>query len=142
VYTDRIDGEDSNRVAAADARLVFGSIYSLQLQGGASRTTTGTSTKSAPIWQAILNRDGHHVGYRYSVTGIHDDFRADSGFITRGGIIHGNLNHRVTMFGGAEAPLQSWTTAVQLDGVWQYKTDVVGEPWLEKKLHFHNKFTF
>jgi hypothetical protein len=138
VYTDRIDGTDSNRVAAADARLVLDSIHSLQLQAGGSRTTTNGKTTSAPIWQAILNRDGHHFGYRYTMTGIHDDFRAGSGFINRGGIMRGNLNHRLTLFGGREAPLQSWTTGVQLDGIWQYKTQVAGEPWLEKKLHFNN----
>ena len=60
VYTDRIDGADSNRVLAADARLVFGSLYSLQLQGGGSRTTASGTTRSAPIRQGIFNRDGHH----------------------------------------------------------------------------------
>src|SRR5678816_4269732 len=31
VYTDRIEGAASNRVLAGDARLLFGSIYNLQL---------------------------------------------------------------------------------------------------------------
>ena len=38
VYTDRIDGASSNRVAAADARLVWKGIYSWLLQGAISRT--------------------------------------------------------------------------------------------------------
>ena len=129
-------------MVAADARLVFGSIYSLQLQGGGSRTHLNGTAKTAPIWQAVFARDGRHFGYRYQATGIHDDFRADSGFISRGGIIHGNLNHRVTWFGAETAPLQSWTTGVQVDGIWQYKDVVVGEPLLEKKLHFNNNFKF
>jgi hypothetical protein len=99
------------------------------------------STKTAPIWQAIFNRDGHHFGYRYQLTGIHDDFHADSGFISRGGIVHANLNHRVTWYGGEQALLQSWTSGVALDGIWQYKKVVTGEPFLEKKLHFNNNFT-
>src|SRR5262249_60691976 len=37
VYTDRIDGADSNRVLGGDARIVFKSIYDLQLQAGTSR---------------------------------------------------------------------------------------------------------
>jgi hypothetical protein len=142
VYTDRVDGTDSNRVVAADARFVLNAIHSLQLQAGGSRTTRNGTTTSAPIWQGILNRDGHHFGYRYTVTGIHDDFVAGSGFINRGGIIRGNLNHRVTLFGDTTALIQSWTTGVQLDGIWQYKSQVIGEPWLEKKLHFNNTFTF
>jgi len=42
--------------------------------------------------------------------------------------------------GGADAALQSWTTSVLLNGVRQYRRVVVGEPWLEKKLHFNNTF--
>jgi hypothetical protein len=121
---------------------VFGSIYSLLLQGGGSRTRTAGHTVTAPIWQAIFSRDGRAFGSRYTLTGIHDNFRTDSGFISRAGIIHANLNHRVTWFGKDAAALQSWTTGVQLDGIWQYRAVTVGEPWLEKKLHFNNNFTF
>ena len=128
VYTDRIDGANSNRVFAADTRLLFGSIYNVQLQAGGS----------APIWQAIVNRDGRHFGFRYQSTGIHEDFEAGSGFISRGGIINTNLTHRVTWYGAAEAPIQSWTTSVLLNGVWQYKRETRGEPWLEKKFHVNN----
>ena len=79
---------------AADARLLFGSIYNLQLQGGASRTAVGGGATTAPIWQAIFNRDGRHFGLRYQTTGIHEDFQAASGFISRSGVITTNLTHR------------------------------------------------
>ena len=141
-YTDRIDGRDSNRVFAGDARLLFGSIYNLQLQAGVSRTERGGAAKTAPIWQAIFNRDGKHFGYRYDVTGVHEDFEAGSGFISRGGIITSTLTHRGTWFGAADAPLQSVTSSVRVNGIWQYRTATVGERWLEKKLHFNNTFTF
>ena len=139
-YTDRIDGPTSNRVFAADARLLFGSIYNLQVQAGGSRTVIGGKTVTAPIWQAIFNRDGRHFGYRYQTTGIHEDFQAASGFISRAGIINTNLTHRATWFGASNAPLQSWTTSVLLNGVWQYRRVTLGEPWLEKKVHFNNSF--
>ena len=142
VYTDRVDGAGGNRVLAADARIIFRSIYSLQLQGGGSQTRSNGVAAVAPIWQGIFSRDGRHFGFKYSLTGIRDDFRADSGFISRGGIVHGNLNHRATWYGGEKGRLQSWTTGVQLDGIWQYKRVVVGEPLLEKKLHFNNTFKF
>jgi len=141
-YTDRIDGVDSNRVFAADTRLLFGSIYNLQLQAGGSRTVTGGKTTTAPMWQVVFNRDGRHFGLRYQTTGIHDDFHAASGFISRGGIINTNFTHRWTWFGGTDAPLQSWTTSVLVNGVRQYKSVTLGEPWLEKKLHFNNSFKF
>jgi hypothetical protein len=48
-YTDRIDGTNSNRVLAGDARLQSTSIYDVQLQAGASRTGTNGATSSAPV---------------------------------------------------------------------------------------------
>jgi len=144
VYTDRRDGAGSNRVFAADARLLFGPIYNLQLQAGASRTAVGGGATTAPIWQAIFNRDGRHFGLRYQTTGIHQDFVAASGFISRSGVITTNLTHRLTWFGAETAPLQSWTTSVLLNGVRQYRNerDTQADPWLEKKLHFNNSFKF
>jgi uncharacterized protein DUF5916 len=138
VYTDRIDGADSNRVVAADARLLFRAIYDLQLQAGASRTVRNGAAIWAPIWQAILNRDGRHFGFRYAATGIHDDFRAASGFISRPGVITTNLTHRATWFGSPDAAVQSFTASVLLNGVFQYKRETLGDVWLEKKLHFNN----
>ena len=126
VYTDRVDEDGSNRVVAGDARLLFKSIYTLQLQSGVSRTVTRDTSTWAPIWQALLNRDGHHFGYRYSVTGIHDDFRAASGFISRGGVITANLTHRYTWYGDPDAAVQSFTASVLLNGVWQYKDVTLG----------------
>ena len=37
VYTDKVDGDTSNRVAGADARVVWRKVYSLDLQGAISR---------------------------------------------------------------------------------------------------------
>ena len=142
VYTDRIDGTRSNRVLAADTRLLFGSIYNLQLQAGGSRTVVDGRVTDAPIWQVIFNRDGRHFGYRYQTTGIHQDFQAASGFISRGGIITTNLTHRATWFGAAGAPIQSFTASVLVNGVRQYVNSPQRDPWLEKKLHFNNNFKF
>src|SRR4051794_1459395 len=142
VYTDRIDGANSNRVFAADTRLLFGSIYNLQLQAGGSRTVIDGQQTTAPIWQAIFNRDGRHFGLRYQTTGIHGDFFAGSGFISRNGIISTNLTHRVTWFGAKDAPIQSYTLSVLVNGVRQYRSNPQAEPWLEKKLHFNNNFKF
>lgn len=137
-YTDRIDGDRSNRVLAGDARLAFKRIYDVQLQYGGSRTVVDRQTTWAPIWQAILNRDGRHFGLRYTATGIHDDFRAASGFISRRGVMTTNFTHRGTWFGGNDALVQSFTASVLLNGVRQYKDVVLGDAWLEKKLHFNN----
>jgi hypothetical protein len=48
VYTDRMDGDDYNRVAAADTRLVFGK-SNFRLQYGQSWTREGGQSLTGPI---------------------------------------------------------------------------------------------
>ena len=62
VYTDKVVGSDYNRVAGADARLVFGEVYSVQLQPAASRTRAGALTATAPLWYARFLRNGRTFG--------------------------------------------------------------------------------
>ena len=135
VYTDRSEAGDSNRVLAGDARVTWGGLYSLQLQAASSRTQQGEAAPfSAPLWQANLARNGRRFGLRYLVTGIDDDFRAESGFIARRGTVHANLDHRVSFFGSPGSWLESLSCDVVLDGNWRYE----GGGLLEQKLHFNN----
>jgi hypothetical protein len=93
----------------------------------------------APLWQGILNRNGRKFGFRYLFSGIDEDFRAESGFIARGGIVHANLDHRRSFFGKPGSLLESLSCDVVLDGVWRYEDFVRGDGGaLEKKLHFNN----
>ncbi len=131
VYTDRIDGAASNRVAEVDAHLAFASLYALDVQGALSRTRE-TDVRTAPLWQAVLVRNGRRFGFRHALTGLHPDFRADSGFISRGGIAHANLDHKGFW--------ESLSSDVVLDGIWRYH-DFAAGPTLERKLHFNNNLT-
>jgi len=142
VYTDRIDGGNSNRMAAADARLNFRDVYSLQLQAGVSRTHRSGVTTTAPIWQATLNRNGRTYGLRASVRGVDGDFRAESGFISRRGIASANLVNQLTRYGGPGSTIERWTGDVTLDGTWQYDDFVNGRPAQDRKLHLNSNFTF
>src|SRR5690348_9450269 len=47
VYTDRMVGSDYNRVAGVDARLLFGELYTVQLQLAGSRTRSAGVTTTA-----------------------------------------------------------------------------------------------
>ncbi len=136
VYTDRIEGDTSNRVAELDGHLAFASLYALDVQAALSRTRD-EGVRTAPLWQAVLARNGRRLGFRYLLTGIHPDFRAASGFISRGAIVHSNLDHRLTFFGPAQGWWQSLSCDVVLDGIWHYH-DFAAGPTLEKKLHFNN----
>jgi hypothetical protein len=72
-----------------------------------------------------------------ALTGLHPDFRADAGFVSRGDIAHANLDHRVTFFGPPKGFWESLSCDVVLDGIWRYH-DFANGPALEKKLHFNN----
>ena len=143
VYTDRVDGANSNRVAAADARFTFGGIYALNLQAGLSRTVRPGGTATAPIWQATLGRTGRHYGFRYSLRGVADDFRAEAGFISRPGRRqHRTSRNQVTAYGGQGSVMERWTGDVVLDGTWQYQDFVHRRPSQDNKLHVNSNFTF
>ncbi len=137
VYTDKIDGDDYNRVAGADARLVFGEVYSAQLQLAGSRTRIAGTTSTAPLWNARFVRDGRTFGLRYTMTGIDEDFRARSGFVSRAGVVHATLTHRVTAYGKPKGLIESFTGDVTLDGTWEYRRFVNGQGIQDQKLHFN-----
>ena len=99
VYTDRIVGDDFNRVAAADARLVFGGLYTLALQGGASFTRSGGTTRDAPIWEANFQRTGRRLVLGSRIAGVHPDFETQAGFVNRPGVISTRVNTSVNLYG-------------------------------------------
>ena len=137
VYTDRIDGSNYNRVAGADARLVFGEVYSAQVQLAGSRTRRLGLTETGPLWSARLVRNGRTFGARYTINGIADDFRAGSGFIQRPGIVNARLNHSLTLYGKQGGLVESFTGDVALDGTWEYQRFVNGQGIQDQKLHFN-----
>jgi len=135
VYTDKVDGADSNRVFGVDARLAFKSIYSVQLQSAFSRTALAGSTLTAPLWQGEFIRNGRTFGVRYLLNGIDEDFRASAGFLSRVGITRGHLEHRVTTYGPKGGWFETWNNSVILEGVWQYDDFVHGRGAQDRKLH-------
>lgn len=142
VYTDRLDGDRSNRVIGADTRLVWRDSYSLSLQAAASRTAIGGAATTAPLWQAVFARTGRRFGLRYTARGVDPDFRAAAGFISRTGVAALTANHQVITYGAAGSALDRWTSDVLVDGTWQYDDFVSGRPSQDRKLHFNNNFRF
>ncbi len=141
VYTDKIDGDDWNRVGGLDARLSFGEIYSLDLQGALSGTRVAGERKTAPLFEAIFNRNGRRLGTRALITGIDEDFRAAAGFIRRPGIVHTNLDQRVSFFGKPGGTLETWNTDLVVDGIWTYAA-FFGEGGVQdQKFHINNNAT-
>jgi hypothetical protein len=137
VYTDRIDGAEYNRVLGADARLVFGQIYTLQLQAAGSRTRAGGEATTAPLWQARFTRNGRTFGFRGSINASDEEFRARSGFFPRPGLVHLGFQPRVTVYGGGGSLVESFTFDVNLNGRWRYDQFIGGEGILDEQLHFN-----
>jgi hypothetical protein len=141
VYTDRIDGGNSNRVAAADTRVTFRRIYSLQAQGAVSHTRRFGVTTTAPLWQTSLSRNGRRYGLRAQIQGIDDDFRAEAGFISRAGIVTPRLTNQITLYGSKGSTLERWAGSVMMDGTWQYVDFVNGRSAQDRRLHVNSNFT-
>ena len=140
VYTDRIEGSDYNRLAVTDARLVFGGIYSFEMQAGQSFTRTGGVSTRGPIWEGAIDRNGRRFGFNLRVTGIHPDFEAQTGFIRRRGFIQPSFRARHTVYGRPGAALERYQLGFFTYGYWRYD-DFFGErvPY-EHQLGFQNNF--
>jgi hypothetical protein len=138
VYTDKIDGHDYNRVLGIDGRLVFGRIYTFQGQLAGSRTRSGFATTDAPLWFARFQRNGRTFGMRYSINAISDEFRAQSGFIGRSGIVNATVTNSITGFGRQGSLVERFGGDITLNGVWKYDDFVNGRESQDRKLHFNS----
>jgi hypothetical protein len=137
VYTDRIVGSDYNRVGGLDARLLFGELYSVNLQLAGSHTRTAGITTTAPLWYARVARNGRTFGFRAQVNGSESDFRARSGFFPRPGLSHANLDPRVTLYGRPGSFVESVTGDLNLDGLYRYDQFATTEGMQEEKIHLN-----
>jgi len=134
-YTDRILGGNYNRVADVDGRAVFGEVYSTSFQAARSFDKTGGVVRNAPLWEGVFARNGKRFGLRYRMTGISEDFRAGSGFISRTGIVHAIVDNYATWFGERGAKLETLTGDILLDDQWQYSHFMRRGDAQDKKFH-------
>jgi len=119
-YTDRIVDGDYNRVASADARLVFAKLYYFEAQVAGSWTRQDSVTRTAPLWEMTWDRTGRNWGFHYTFLGIDPDFQTDVGYVRRTGIVNPQFMNRITTYGSPGATIEQWETFYRLDGVWSY----------------------
>jgi len=136
VYTDRIDGDNWNRVGAVDGRLVFGK-SSLVFQAGASKTHEFDNTYSGPIWMTRFTHNGKWFGVRYTFNGIDPDFRTRSGFVNRAGDATLSLTNLFTIKGKPGSLVESFTPDVTLNGTWTYDRLMDGKEVRDPKIHLN-----
>jgi hypothetical protein len=136
VYTDRIDGGNSNRVGGVDGRFVRGA-YSAQFQVAGSRTTTGGVTITAPLFFGRFIANGHTFGLRTSFDGSDPAFRAQSGFFPRPGLSHINFQPRVSFYGKSGSRMENLTVDLNLDGLYRYDQFATSAGMQEEKAHLN-----
>ena len=136
VYTDRVEGGNSNRVLAVDGRLVRGK-SNLLFQYGQSRTHELGTTYSGPIWQARFIHNGRRFGARWSLSGISPEFRTRSGFIPRNGDVTLNLVNLVTVNSRPGSLVESFTPDISMIGRWGYDNFTQGRGLRDQLLHFN-----
>ena len=140
LYTDKEDGNASNRVLSLDGRFVLGKLYSTNLRLTGSQTTEpGLGTLVGPSWGAVLARAGRTFSARYAFAGYSDNFQASSGFITRPNIADATLINTVTLYPRSRSVVENYGGDVVLEDTWQYQSFVLGEDALEKKLHLNGR---
>ncbi len=133
-YTDRVVGGDYNRVADVDGRLNFAKVWTGSFQYAQSYDKTRDRVTNAPLWEGIVGRNGKRLGLRYVMTGISDQFRTASGFISRPGLIHGLMDQRATWFNDRGKLLETFTGDISFDHTWQYTHFGHGDAQ-DKKFH-------
>jgi hypothetical protein len=119
-FTDREEGVTSNRVAAADARIVFAKLYYVLGQVGGSWNDDGTSARSSPIWTAEFDRTAPRWGFNYKLNGIGESFVSRAGYVPRNNIVDGHLMNRLSYYGKPGAAVEEVTTFFGPSRIWQY----------------------
>jgi hypothetical protein len=141
VYTDREEGSSYNRVGGADARLVFGEVYSAQLQLVGSASRLGDRRFGGPLWLTRLARNGRSFGFRAILSGVDPDFRTRSGFVSRTNLVHANFQPSITLYGPPGGLLESFTGDLNLDGLWRYGRLAEYDAMQEQKAHLNANLT-
>jgi hypothetical protein len=135
---DREEGGLYNRIAGADARLLFGGIYDVRLQGVVASSLTDSLRGTGPLWDAVFERNGRHFRMHYEITGIDSTFVDQSGYIPRAGIVTTTLDNSLTLYGSPGALLESYTFDFTASQTWDYTKFVRAQSVEDVKWHFSN----
>jgi hypothetical protein len=134
VYTDRVDGDNWNRVGAVDGRLAFGK-SNFVFQAGLGKTHEFGNDLSGPIWQGRFTHAADRFLLRYQASGIDPDFRTRSGFVNRTGDANVTLTNMLIFKGKPGSFVESFTPDITLNGAWTYDSLVHGGGVRDPKFH-------
>ena len=119
-YTDRTNADGFNRVAAADARLVFKKLYYVLGQVGGSSTESGGVRTTAPMFQLEFDRTARIWGFNYRLTGFGKGFDAQSGYVPRSDMVEFRAFNRFTYYGTRGAALETASVFFGPSRLWKF----------------------
>ena len=99
VFTNRTEGTAYNRVGGIDTRLRLGDYLVLgQVASSFTSSAGGPSVAGKPLFEFNVVKAGRARGFSAVMEGVHHEFVAGSGFISRPGIVHANVTPRWSFF--------------------------------------------
>ncbi len=120
LYTDRVEGTAYNRVAGADARLLLGEYLVLgQVASSFTSAGTGQSTAGKPLFEFSVTKAGRARGFSAVIEGVHPEFVAGGGFVSRPGIARANVTPRFSFFPG-NSRLEAISFSPIVDLTWDW----------------------
>jgi hypothetical protein len=140
-YTDRIDGDASNRVLSVDGRAVTNRIYSGSFQVAARARGERHRHHGAALPDEPRARRPRLRRAR----GLHaasPDFVTQSGFISRPGEVHANIAPRYTWFFERGSRIETFSYSLLFDGTWNYDRFMQRGDARDKKMHFNTSTQF
>ncbi|HEX9488019.1 MAG TPA: DUF5916 domain-containing protein [Gemmatimonadales bacterium] len=121
-YTDRIDGDDYNRVLGIDAHVVWRKIWFSEVQVAGSWTRTPDGARAGKLWTVTFgDRTGRAYGNHYELLGIQKSFQDTSGFVNRTDFVAGRTFNRFSWYGRPGALVEQFTAIVGFAPIWRYR---------------------
>ncbi len=141
-YTDRLDGDISNRVVGVDGRLVMRNIWTLAGHGAFSRTSVDDAVTTAPLWSGSIVRNGRTYDLTANANGVSENFDAQAGFIGRRNVANYGVTNAWTFLRAPGSRLESWGFNVRGTGTQTYRSFVNGRASQDRKLHLNTNYAF
>src|SRR2546423_2847849 len=121
-YTDRIDGDDYNRVLGVDAHVVWRKIWFSEVQIAGAWTRGPGGGRAGKLWTVTFgDRTGRAYGNHFELLGIQKSFQDTSGFVNRTDFVAGRTYNRFSWYGRPGALVEQLTTIVHFAPIWRYR---------------------
>src|SRR6266480_625302 len=121
-YTDRIDGDDYNRVLGVDAHVVWRNIWFSEVQVAGAWTRDPSGARAGKLWTVTFgDRTGRAYGNHFELLGIQKSFQDTSGFVNRTDFVAGRTYNRFSWYGRPGALVEQLTAIVGFAPIWRYR---------------------